>query len=85
MLIRIIFDLVIIHGFTQPSRGHGQEFLDETHLSDDPIRQFSEWLVEADETSIMNQTLLSRIPRPRAAPPLFENLSKDGNLAMTTL
>lgn len=31
---------------------YGQESLDETHLSDDPIKQFSEWLVEAEETSI---------------------------------
>ena len=31
---------------------YGQESLDETHLSDDPIKQFSEWLVEAEENSI---------------------------------
>jgi len=42
---------------------YGQESLDETHLSADPIKQFGEWLVEAEENSIYepNAFVLSTI------------------------
>jgi pyridoxamine 5'-phosphate oxidase len=67
---------------------YGQQSLDETHLSDDPIKQFGEWLVEAEENSIYepNAFVLSTINEnltPSSRTVLLKGIDDEGFVFFT--
>ena len=67
---------------------YGQQSLDETHLSDDPIKQFGEWLVEAEENSIYepNAFVLSTINKnltPSSRTVLLKGIDDEGFVFFT--
>jgi len=67
---------------------YGQESLDETHLSDDPIKQFGEWLVEAEENSIYepNAFVLSTVNKnntPSSRTVLLKGVDHEGFVFFT--